>query len=510
MGVICADKYFDRAQTDTLEKWTVEAEKYNSCYEFTIPLKTSDLTGKSIAIQSSHFEMEVYISDELVYELKAGNPSFSKSTGFHWNFIRLNDADAGKTMLVKIIPHYNKVIPDTVVYYGSELAIYKNIVTSNIIRLIAGFFMLIIGIFTIVYVNLTQEKENTDSSMKYFSLFSICLALWTITESPICDLFSRYPTANMVVDHYALMFMPITYVMYIRNMFVNKRSKSWDICISVSVAVVILRSVLQIFAVLDLEQSLWLTHIAILVFIVIGTTSCVGELIRGAKTKWAKINILCILVTVVATVVELVLYLATGRTGIYGMIGFVIYVTVTSFEMVKRSQKTIARAQEAELYHKLAYTDVLTGIYNRLAFVNDTTNRIKREVNKPNAVFMIDLNDLKLCNDNFGHENGDRYIKMVSAVLERVFGDDGRCYRIGGDEFCAIVPDIRQSAVDYKLEQLNSGIDELNGKGFVVPVSIAVGCAIFDSRFDKSLSDTLKRADELMYKNKKKMKMVKI
>ena len=53
---------------------------------------------------------------------------------------------------------------------------------------------------------------------------------------------------------------------------------------------------------------------------------------------------------------------------------------------------------------------------------------------------MFDLNDLKKCNDTYGHDYGDQYIMMASEILKKLFALDGKCYRIGGDEFCALVP----------------------------------------------------------------------
>ena len=113
---------------------------------------------------------------------------------------------------------------------------------------------------------------------------------------------------------------------------------------------------------------------------------------------------------------------------------------------------------------------------------------------------------MKQCNDTYGHESGDRYIKMIADALQRVFGIDARCYRIGGDEFCAIMPNTNQNEIDHKIISLNRTVQELDRKGFVVPVSVAVGYAVYQSECDETLKDTLRRADVLMYKNKQMLK----
>ena len=194
------------------------------------------------------------------------------------------------------------------------------------------------------------------------------------------------------------------------------------------------------------------------------------------------------------------------------MLGFLIYIVVMSVEMIKQSRKIVERARETEIYRKLAYTDELTGAYNRTAFQNDMNRQVKvdeetgKTVVNPNTIFMFDLNDLKKCNDAYGHENGDKYIKMVADVLIRIIGVDGKCYRIGGDEFCAIMPKTGQNEIDNKLISILREVQELDRKGFVVPVSVAAGYAVFNPECDHTLEDTMKRADILMYQNKQSIK----
>jgi diguanylate cyclase (GGDEF)-like protein len=224
-------------------------------------------------------------------------------------------------------------------------------------------------------------------------------------------------------------------------------------------------------------------------------------------TRRMRLNTICMILILATTLLELVLFKIFQRSNVYGMIGFTIYVVVMSIEMVKDSRKTMERAREAELYHRLAYTDALTGVYNRMAFHQDVENfQSDKESKKAYTVFMLDLNDLKKCNDNFGHENGDKYIKLVSDILVKVFGIDGRCYRIGGDEFCVFMQNADKGDINGKLSSLTRYVEEENKKGFVIRIGVAVGYAVYDEKRDKNLQDTVKRADELMYQNKANIK----
>ena len=95
---------------------------------------------------------------------------------------------------------------------------------------------------------------------------------------------------------------------------------------------------------------------------------------------------------------------------------------------------------------------------------------------------------------------------MVSGVLKQIFGLDGNCYRLGGDEFCVMMSFRSENDIKSKLLQFKNALKEKNRLGFVVPVSAAVGYGIFDPVKDQTLDDTMRRADEMMYQEKQRMK----
>jgi diguanylate cyclase (GGDEF) domain len=182
---------------------------------------------------------------------------------------------------------------------------------------------------------------------------------------------------------------------------------------------------------------------------------------------------------------------------------------------VKKSHKMLEQAKESELYRKLAFVDELTGVYNRTAFKRDlnsclvTDEKTQEQKILPTVLYMFDLNDLKKCNDNFGHEYGDQYIQMISSGIRKIFESDGNCYRIGGDEFCVITPFTSKTAISERLKCLNAYVAEKRKLDFVVPISVAAGYAVYDPEIDATLEDTMRRADDMMYQDKQAQKRAK-
>ena len=120
---------------------------------------------------------------------------------------------------------------------------------------------------------------------------------------------------------------------------------------------------------------------------------------------------------------------------------------------------------------------------------------------------MIDLHDLKGTNDSLGHEMGDESIVAICNIITKVFAESS-VYRVGGDEFVVISEGDEVDKV-LKLEQKFISIIERASKNLsknAVPVSAAIGTAIFDPKTDNNVEDTFKRADAKMYENKKDIK----
>lgn len=155
-----------------------------------------------------------------------------------------------------------------------------------------------------------------------------------------------------------------------------------------------------------------------MVIIVIMT---VREVKVNKLTRQVKINSICVLVILGSTLMELVIYRFSNMSTPLGSIGFLFYISVMGIVNVQRSRKLMEQARESVLYRKLAYMDELTGLSNRTAFKEDLEKRMEpdkaagKERILPTVVYMFDLNDLKKCNDTYGHDYGDKYIKMAAV-----------------------------------------------------------------------------------------------
>ena len=94
---------------------------------------------------------------------------------------------------------------------------------------------------------------------------------------------------------------------------------------------------------------------------------------------------------------------------------------------------------------------MLTGLHNR-SYYTDEINRLDRRGPFPIAIILIDLNGMKMVNDELGHAAGDAMLRRVGEILKQVVEKPGCAARIGGDEFIILLPSKTEADVQAVLD----------------------------------------------------------
>lgn len=152
-----------------------------------------------------------------------------------------------------------------------------------------------------------------------------------------------------------------------------------------------------------------------------------------------------------------------------------------------------------------AYTDFLTGLYNRMCCERDLARQIDqaKKTNEVGALCYLDLDDFKHINDGLGHQYGDVLLKAISHSLQRIEGIQNNCYRMGGDEFVIVIPPEQYRRFD----RIEEDIRQIFAKPWFLKdtdyyCTMSMGIVTFPD-FGDSVADLIKKADIAMYEAKK-------
>ncbi len=204
------------------------------------------------------------------------------------------------------------------------------------------------------------------------------------------------------------------------------------------------------------------------------------RIIFGVEADWVTIGVRLVLPFIIAIPLALVWF--------------------TRMERVDRDYRALVK-QVNELRHR-ASTDPMTELLNRRSFVEKFEVAISQ---CQGGMFVVaDVDYLKALNDEHGHLVGDDAIMATAAALSEVLGDDSLIARIGGDEFCALVP--RRSAGNA--DQLRGEINRVATREFrkrsgLIDGSLSISVGVMPCGKSATFREMLERTDSNLYRKKR-------
>ena len=256
----------------------------------------------------------------------------------------------------------------------------------------------------------------------------------------------------------------------------------------------------------DIFQMMSVTHVTMAVNVVY-VFWAVNQETHQTGNQTAKRFRLPLYIVILFGFAELVVYYLKKfrETSIFLPLGTITFIAMLVWIQVSQYYRAMLEEQKLAYFEKLANMDILTEALNRNAYENTLRRLEQQELEvKATCVVLFDINNMKQINDNFGHEKGDEALKRCYHCICRAFDKDGKCFRIGGDEFVYL------SSKRQNLEEEAAFFEQLidqEGCRFDFPFGVSLGFASYDPERDSTIRDVIRRSDAMMYENKKKKGM---
>lgn len=475
---------------------------------FTRVLRKEDGDGNSVMFHSSHQYVKICIDDkELISYGEGQKKPFKMSVGSPWIHVRLPADWEGNTLRIETISVYDDYAGmQEEIYLGTKNALVSMIYRKALLTMLWNLPIIIIGICLFLASFMFKERR-TVSRIRYLGMTAIVTSLWICLESKVAQVFTGNILVSMNLIFILFGLIPVLFSRFLLTYESFENSRYMKAAFWYSIANYGLIQALQIFGIRDYMETVPAVHVAIIIIILGIVFRVAGKYIKKEKFADRSLYGACLIFAGFALLDILRFYISTPLVDVifFSRIGLMCFLIILGYHALKEAVAEKEGQIEKETWKRLAVTDTLTGLPNRMSFEERMKfYREEKQSGKP-IVMVVDLNNLKWINDKFGHSTGDVAIIRTGDFLRQTFQNEAECFRIGGDEFCVIAEDMTVEEFEYRMELFTALLRQEN-QNTEYKLSAAYGFVKADSG---GIDETFRQADQRMYECKLRMKATK-
>lgn len=489
---------------------------------YTVKMPDVQLSRPMFTLYIAHSKARVYIDGKLIYSYGE-----YKKNMFGYGHVSFPiDADyAGRELKVEYdVMEYKEVsslepptITENAAYY------YHNRACNLRHQYFIDFTLIMLGL-AIAAVSLIMMFRDTEMIRLVFLATAIFgMGIWVLCNYDLINIFTDNLALKGYLEYLSFYIAPFFFTLYFADDYFH-REKTFRRYIYLAILTAqgifsIDCIVLHFAGIRHLPKSLPVSHVLLVTSLAYILYMSIRALIKKQHAHIPfVIGFFLLVVFCMRDMVYFVLFYYIGHNHgeryesrmLSGIFMFAISMFLDFFTVQSRRKKAEARN---EVLGKMAYTDTMTGLYNRRKADEEFT--VLNENGLPFGMIGFDLNDLKKTNDNYGHENGDKLLTDFSKLISDTFSKEFIACRMGGDEFLVIIPDITSVDESELMNDLQDRCNELNKTRKPLPLSYAHGyCSSTDPEVIDAVrqnnsdiaTEVYKCSDKRMYECKLRMK----
>lgn len=518
-----AESAFDDEAVDYNIGWKDEQGKETAMLGLTAPegsnvtfhreLEDPSLNNKSLCFVSRNIVFSVYADETLIYDF---HPTlggyYGKGYGNYVHTVTLPEFSDMKTLTIQgtvlVVSEWTGF--EDIVLQNSG-AYISDITRENMWKFIICLLTFGFGaiLFLFGFIEYIRHKDTPETV--FLGAITVMLSLWTNSSTLMLHIITGNSAILRVIDYAVLCLLPLPILVFVAAFTKNQKSKLLYICAGLCLLNFLCQVIGVPLGVFDYTDVLPVDHLILVLGLMIIIYFIAKAIIQKTIDRSQYSYLISALGIIACTgIADLVRYYAGRFPDSYFVtrVGLVFFAAILTAYEFKQFVTGRMKVRETEVMQRLAMEDTLTGLHNRNAFIYYEKELLSRQEGK--CLFIhLDVNFLKKVNDTYGHSEGDRHIIAAANVIKKSFGEYGRCFRVGGDEFFAVIEgngcqdDYVKAVPKFKALQLEYNEKEKPP----VLLSLAHGAAEYNYG-DGDPEEAEKLADSRMYEDKKRIKAV--
>lgn len=407
-----------------------------------------DFTQTSFAIRSSLQDVRFYVDGELRSEYHTDKTRLNgKNSASRYVFCPTSEKDAGKMLQIELTTHtdnYSGVV--NTVYCGDKGDIWASIFRDYGLETIIAFFLLFVGLVTIIFSVALGIAYHTRFDMEYLGWCILMGAAWMLGESKLRQLWIPNVSILSAVCFLVILLCPVPVLIYMDSVQKKRYTRMYHAIGYAAVADFVVCTLLHLAGVKDFIETLPVSQgILVITFLAVCTTFGI-DFFRKRAGEYG-LTLIGMLIAMMSVVVEVVsTYYVVVLSGIFTGIGMLVLLFANIVRTVQsvRDMEIQKKRIEKENY------DHLTGLPMRSrgeAMIADLI------MEQDGCLVFCDMDNLKKINDIYGHKAGDRVLGCLGTLLKDV-GEPSVACRLGGDEFLLFLPEATKDQAQERIKQL--------------------------------------------------------
>lgn len=473
---------------------------------------------ETLVYRSKDVYTKLLIGSEILFETNVPQSNlYNRSPGNLWNEVTIHPQYSEALVELQVFMVYDTdAITIDSTMWGDKADIILGLFGKKTVGISVSIFMIVIGIVLMVFDFLPiYRRAKSHHGLIWLGIYSVLMGLWSLIETNVMQFLVTDVRILQLIDNMIMIADNMPLLIYLDCEYGIFKNRLIRIFGYAEVIFILVSVIVQLSGVSDLHYMLPGAVLALMAFSIILFVWVIQKLVHMWKDNMQITG--CALQLSGICALWLFGFCESFRLtradqmdrAEFIRIGMLIFVICFAISSQIETYKIIENGLKFDIISNLAYSDGLTGLGNRTAYLEQLEQYAggEEELEHLGIVF-LDVNNLKKVNDNQGHEKGDELITIAARIISDSFGRFGKAYRIGGDEFCVLMTgDDLQEHYEKALSEFRMLIDEANkAKWYTYEIQIANGFAICNEISKKNIDETIMTADDAMYVNKNLLK----